>query len=119
MRYMFLIYLDDRDFAKMPEEERNSWLGRMAAYDRELMESGNYVDSCAMRHAKEAAIVRVRAGSLSATDGPYAETKEYLTGYFVIEARDLNDAIRIAARMPLAEVGTVEVRPLKNDPGEL
>lgn len=119
MRYMFLIYLDDRDFAKMPEDERNSWLGRMAAYDQELIESGNYVDSSAMRHPKEAMTVRVRGGGLSATDGPYAETKEHLSGYFVVEARDLNDAVRLAAKMPLAEVGSVEVRPLKNDPGDL
>lgn len=119
MRYMFLIYLDDRDFAKMPENERDGWIDRMADYDEELKDSGNFIDANALRHATEAMTVRVRGGSLSATDGPFAETKEYLTGYFVVEARDLNDAMRLAAKMPLAAVGSIEVRPLKTHAGEL
>jgi hypothetical protein len=116
---MFLIYLDDRDFATMPEDERDAWVGRMEAYDQELISSGNYVDACAMRQPKEAMTVRIRNGNLAATDGPFAETKEHLSGYFVVEARDLNDAVRLAAKMPLANVGAVEVRPLKGHAGEL
>ena len=119
MRYMFLIHLDDDDFAVMSDVRRSGFLPRMAAYDEELMASGNYVDACAMRPASEAIMVRVRGDSLSTTDGPFAETKEHLSGYFVVEARDLNDAVRLAAKMPLAEVGTVEVRPLKSHAGEL
>lgn len=119
MRYMFLIYLDDRDFAKMPQDERDAWIDRMGAYDEELKGSGNFIDANALRHATEAMTVRVRGGALTATDGPFAETKEYLTGYFVVEARDLNDAMRLAAKMPLAAVGSIEVRPLKTHAGEL
>jgi hypothetical protein len=118
MRYMFLIYLDDADFAPMTEAQRTSFVPRMLAYDEELIASGHYVESAALHHPTEAMTVRIRGGGMIATDGPFAETKEHLSGYFVVEARDLNDAMRLAARMPLAEIGSIEVRPLKNNLGE-
>ena len=118
MRYMLLIYLDEAPFAAMTETERLGYIGAMAEYDAELARSGNFELGAALRLPNEAATVRVRQGRLSATDGPFAETKEHLSGFIIIEARDLNDAIRLAGAMPLANVGSIEVRPIKNHPGE-
>lgn len=118
MRYALLIYLDEAPFEVMTEAERWSYVGAMAEYDAELARSGNFELGAALRLPSEATTVRVRQGRLSATDGPFAETKEHLSGFIVIEARDLNDAIRLAGTMPLANVGSVEVRPIKNHPGE-
>lgn len=118
LRYVLLIYLEDAPFAAMTEAERQGFVVAMAEYDAELGRSGNFELGAALRHPSEAATVRVRKGRLAATDGPFAETKEHLSGFIIIEARDLNDAIRLAGTMPLANVGSVEVRAIKNHPGE-
>jgi hypothetical protein len=118
MRYVLLIYLDEAPFAAMTEAQRLGYIPAMAQYDAEIAQSGNFELGAALRHPNEAATVRVRQGRLSAIDGPFAETKEHLAGFIIIEARDLVDAIRLAGAMPLANVGSVEVRPIKNHPGE-
>jgi hypothetical protein len=118
MRYVLLIYLSDEPFAAMTEAERLGFIDGMVEYDASLARSGNYELGAALRLPGDAATVRVREGRLQATDGPFVETKEYLSGFVIIEARDLNDAIRLAGEMPLAKVGSVEVRPIKNHPGE-
>jgi hypothetical protein len=118
MRYVFLIYLDDAPFAAMSEAERRSYGGAMLEYDAKLGRSGNFELGAALRLPSEAATVRVRQGQLSVTDGPFVETKEYLSGFIIIEARDMNEAIRLVGDMPLATVGAVEIRPIKSHPGE-
>lgn len=91
MRYVLLIYLDEAPFAAMAEAERRSYVGAMAEHDAELVRGGNFELGAALRLPSEAATVRVRQGRLSAIDGPFAETKEHLSGFIIIEARDLND----------------------------
>ena len=80
--------------------------------DDALRQSGNFVYADALELPSAAVSVRVRDGKLSATDGPFAETKEHLSGFIVIEARDLNEAIRLAGNIPMARYGTIEVRPV-------
>ncbi|MCD7060013.1 YciI family protein [Pelagibacterium xiamenense] len=112
MQYMFLIYLDETKFAPMTQKERDSFTNRMLDYDDELRASGHYVVSEALKMPDEAVTVRAWDGTLATTDGPFMETKEHLSGFFLVEARDLNEAIQLAGRMPLARVGSVEVRPV-------
>jgi hypothetical protein len=112
MQYLFLIYLEEAKFAVMGRAEREAFVPAMLAYDEELRRSGNYVTSAALKLPAEAVTVRTWDGKLSATDGPFAETKEHLSGFTLVEARDLNDAIQLAARMPLARAGSIEVRPI-------
>lgn len=114
MQYMFLIYLEEAKFAVMDPAEREAFTPAMLAYDEELRRSGNYVTSSALKMPAEAVTVRTWDGKLAATDGPFAETKEHLSGFCMVEARDLNDAIQLAARMPLARHGSIEVRPVKD-----
>jgi hypothetical protein len=112
MRYMFLIYIDETKFAGMTQRERDSFGNGMLDYDDELRREGHYIISEPLKAPSEATTVRCWNGSLSTTDGPFMETKEHLSGFFIVEARDLNAAIQLAARMPLATVGSIEVRPV-------
>jgi len=82
-------------------------------YDAEIRASGHCIASEALQPVSTATTVRVRGGKLSVTDGPFAETKEQLAGFYLVEARDLNEAIQIAAKIPPAEVGCIEVRPVR------
>jgi hypothetical protein len=99
MRYLCLVYADEARLAELSQGE-------------ELAASGHLVLAQALEQVDAAATVRVRDGRLSATDGPFAETREQLGGFVLIEARDLNEAIRIAGRLPSARLGSVEVRPV-------
>ena len=111
MRYACLIYFDPKVvFDDSPES--NAVLGEVGASDRRLEKSGVLVSSEALTLPNEAITVRVRDGKMSATDGPFMETKEALGGFMLIEARDLNEAVQIAATIPFAKLGSVEVRPL-------
>lgn len=112
MKYMFLIYLDETKFAPMSQDERDGFINAMLDYDEELRASGNYLLAEPLKMPNEAITVRTWDGTLSTTDGPFAETKEHLSGFHLIEARDLNEAVALAARMPLARVGSIEVRPV-------
>jgi len=112
MRYALLIYLDDAKFEPLTQKQRDSFGNAMLDYDEELIASGHYVMSEPLRRPSEAVTVRKWEGELSCTDGPFMETKEHLSGLFFIEARDLNEAIGVAGRMPLATMGSIEVRPL-------
>ena len=113
MKYVCLVYLDETDFEPMSEAQKAGWANAMLDNDEALRASGNYVDAHALAQPPAAVSVRVRGGTLSTTDGPFAETKEHLSGFIVIEARDLNEAIRLAAKIPMATVGTIEVRPVQ------
>lgn len=112
MRYMFLIYLDEARFEGMSEREQKQWGNVMLDYDEELTRSGHYITSEPLADAKDAITVRRWDGKVTTTDGPFMETKEHLSGFFIVEARDMNEAIQLASRMPLAQLGSVEVRPI-------
>jgi hypothetical protein len=114
MRYLCLIcaekvmeQMEEADAAKLYEEYREFTDG--------IRKSGHLVSANRLKPAADATTVRVRRGKVSTTDGPYAETREQLGGYYVIEARDLNEAIRVASRIPGASRGCVEVRPVADD----
>jgi hypothetical protein len=111
MRYACLIYFDPKNVFNESPEAREV-LAAVGAHNAQLKASGQLVAAEALTLPNEAMTVRVRDGKMSATDGPFMETKEVLGGFIVIEARDLNEAIRIAAGVPFAKLGSVEVRPL-------
>ncbi len=116
MRYICLVHAADDAFAGMSEAEQRQLDRDSLAYDRELEANGNYVTSNALQPPDSAVIIRMRNGEMSATDGPFVETKEQLAGFILIEARDLNDAIRLAAGIPMARIGAVEVRAMYEIP---
>jgi len=112
MQYMLLIYGEPGRWESAPEEERNEVRGRYVALAAELREREAYVDGNELQDVAAATTVRVVAGETEITDGPFAETKEALGGYFLIEAESLDEAIEWAAKIPAAANGAVEVRPL-------
>ena len=113
MQYYCFIYLDGSRSDHPSQEEIAGWVNDMLDNDEALRQSGHYVSSDALKPPQAATSVRVRNGKLLVTDGPFAETKEFLSGFIKIEARDLNEAIQIAAAIPLSRVGTIEVRPVE------
>jgi hypothetical protein len=112
MRYLCLIYDDEKKVATMPESESNAFMGEYFAFTDGIRQSGHYLAGEALQPVETATTVRVRNGKVGTTDGPFAETKEQLGGFYMIEARDLNDAIQVAAKIPSARIGSVEVRPI-------
>ena len=111
MKYLCLIYNDEQTLA------RNSGTGvemskEYFAFTQDIQKSGHMLGGNALQPTGTATTVRVRNGKVSTTDGPFAETKEQLGGYYLIEAKDLNDAIQVAARIPGAKTGSIEVRPI-------
>lgn len=106
MKYLCLVYGEERDLADMRD-------GDCLAYDEQIRKSGHCIASEALQPVQTATTVRVRNGKVSVTDGSFAETKECLAGFCMIEARDLNEAIQVAAKIPPAAVGCVEVRPIR------
>ncbi len=112
MRYLCLVYCEDSAFAAMTTDEKRTLDRDSLAYDRELERRGQFVAADALQPVRESATVRVRDGRTSVTDGPFAETKEHLGGFILIEARDMNEAIQAAAGIPLAKLGSIEVRPV-------
>ncbi|HSU59810.1 MAG TPA: YciI family protein [Bryobacteraceae bacterium] len=109
MKYMLLIYMEEN---ALSESEREHCYQESTQLAHELEASGHYLAAAPLHPTSTATSVRVREGKKLVTDGPFAETREYLGGYFLVEASDLDEAIRIAARIPGARVGTVEVRPV-------
>jgi hypothetical protein len=112
MKYLCLVYAEEVTLDAMPQAEIDTLVDESLANDEDLRESGHLVLAQALDHVLAATTVRVRNGRLSATDGPFAETNEQLGGFVLIEARDLNEAIRIAGRIPSARLGSIEVRPV-------
>jgi hypothetical protein len=112
MRYLCLVYADEATLNAMPQEEVDALVDETLATNEELAAAGQLVLAEALEQVDAATTVRVRDRRLSATDGPFAETREQLGGFVLVEARDLNEAIRIAGRIPAARVGSVEVRPV-------
>jgi hypothetical protein len=113
MKYLCLIYDAESTLAGLSEAEMNAMMGEYFAFTDGIKKSGHYLAGEALKPVATATTVRVRNGKLSTTDGPFAETKEQLGGYYLIEAKDLNEAIQIAAKIPSARYGCVEVRPIE------
>ena len=109
MKYMLLVYLDEQ---AMTDDEREHCYVESAQLTQDLSASRQYLDASPLHSIATATSVRVRDGKRLVTDGPFAETREQLGGYYLIDARDLDDAIRIAERVPPAKFGTVEIRPV-------
>ncbi len=109
MQYMLLVYLDEN---AMNETERERCYGESVQLTQDLNANGQFLAASPLHSVATATSVRMRDGKRLVTDGPFAETREQLGGYFLIEAKDLDEAIGIAARIPVARLGTVEIRPV-------
>jgi hypothetical protein len=112
MKYLCLIYDEEKKLAAMPKSESDAFMGAYFAFTEAIRKSGHYIGGEALQPVQTATTVRVRNGKVSTTDGPFAETKEQLGGFYFINARDLNDAIQVASKIPSARVGSIEVRPI-------
>ena len=112
MRFILLIYANETDWETKSPAEQEAVLRAHGVLDDDLVKAGKYKTSDALQSTRAATSVRVRDGKTLVTDGPFAETKEQLGGFYVIDARDLDDAIAIAARIPPARWGTIEIRPI-------
>ena len=106
MKYLCLVYLDEQRLAELSDEE-------CVAYDTAIRNSGHCLASEALQSVRTATTVRQRSGKVSVTDGPFAETKEQLAGFYMIEAQNLDEAVRLAAEIPPARIGSIEVRPIR------
>jgi len=106
MKYLCLVYLDEKRLDELPDED-------CVEYDTAIRKSRHCIASEALESVQTATTVRVRNGNVAVTDGPFAETKEQLAGFYMIEARDLNEAIQLASKIPPARVGSIEVRPIR------
>jgi hypothetical protein len=114
MKYLCLIYRDERELAALPRHQAEVWMAEHRAFDDDLRKSGRHIAAVVLEPVETATTVRVRGGKVSVTDGSFAETREQLGGFFLIDARDLNEAIQVAAGIPSARLGSVEVRPIAN-----
>ena len=112
MQYLCLIYQDEKEWQKLPPAESQKIMGEFFAYTDSIKKSGNHAGGNALQPTHTSTTVRVRQGKVATTDGPFAETKEQLGGYYLLNARDLNEAIQLAARIPAARLGAIEVRPV-------
>ena len=112
MKYMLLIYHDEHDWTGMTEAQRQEIYGEYRQLIGELSSGGQYLAGDQLQLAAKASNVRVRGGKQIVTDGPFAETREQIGGFFMIEARDLEQATGIAARIPSARTGVIEIRPV-------
>jgi hypothetical protein len=112
MKYLCLIYNQEKNLANLSKAEWNSLKEEYVAFTAGLQASGHHLGGASLQPTREARSVRVRNGSISTTDGPFAETTEQLGGFYLIEARDLNDAIQVASGIPSARMGSIEVRPI-------
>jgi hypothetical protein len=113
MKYLCLIYDEEKTFTGMSKAESDAFMGEYFAFTEGIKKSGHYLGGEALKPVHTATTVRIRNGKVSTTDGPFAETKEQLGGFYMIEARDLNDAIQVASKIPSARLGSVEVRPVE------
>ena len=116
MKYMLLIYDEEQAWAKLSEAERQQIYGEYGQFSQQIKSSGQYVTGAQLQPISAATSVRVRNGKRLLTDGPFAETREQLGGYYLVDAKDLDEALGVAARIPSARLGTIEVRPLVEMP---
>src|SRR5438132_5463790 len=106
MKYLCLVYLEEKKLDDVPDSE-------CKACGEELRKNGHHIAAEALQSVHTATTLRVRNGKVSITDGPFAETKEHLAGFYLIDAKDLNEAVQLASRIPPARVGSIEVRPVR------
>jgi hypothetical protein len=112
MKYLCLVYDDEKNLDAMSDSELAGLVTQCVTVDEDLRKRGLVIASEALQPVQTATTVRVRNGQVSATDGPFAETKEQLGGFFLIDARDLTEAIEVAAEIPSARLGSIEIRPI-------
>jgi hypothetical protein len=112
MRYLLLIYDNEAAWARLSDAERGQIMGEYHAFTEGIAKSGNYKAGEALQPTSTATTVRVRNGKTMTTDGPFAETREQLGGFYLVEAKDLDEATALAARIPGARDGSIEVRPI-------
>jgi hypothetical protein len=113
MKFMFVIHHNEKVLDAMPEKEMQALVDSAIEYAEEIRRSGHFIVSNALQRTSTARTIRVHAGKVTATDGPFAETKEQVGGFFVIEAKDMDEACAVAARFPPARVAVIEIRPVQ------
>ena len=113
MKFLFMIFHEEGTLDAMPKDEMQTLVDAAIDYTDEIEKSGHYIVSNALQRARTARTIKVRGGKTTVTDGPFAETKEQLGGFFLIEAKDMDEACAVAARFPPARIGTIEVRPVQ------
>jgi len=119
MQYILLIYDPEKTWAQMPKEESQKLFTEYMHFTQDIKQTGKWLAGDALQPTSTATTVRVRGGKVQTTDGPFAETKEQLGGYYLIEAKDLDEAIQIASRIPSAKLGSIEVRPVMSFTAEM
>jgi hypothetical protein len=112
MQYLLLIYENEKDWANMPKSEGEKIFGEYRTFTQSIAQSGHYKGGNPLQPTKTATTVRVRGGKRETTDGPFAETREQLGGYYLVDAKDLDEAIALAAGIPAVRTGSIEVRPV-------
>lgn len=112
MKYLCLVWCEEGTFDALSKEEQQQLDKNSLEYDQDLARRGHMIAAEALQPPGNSVVVRVRQAEISVTDGPFAESKEQIAGFILVEARDLNEAIRIAAGIPLAKLGSIEVRPI-------
>ncbi len=112
MEYLFLIYESEKTWESMSPKEKEAGFAEYMAFTEGIRKSGSYKDGRPLQPVATATTLRVRDGKTLTTDGPYAETKEQLGGFYLVEAKDLDEALALAARVPGAKWGAIEVRPV-------
>ena len=118
MQYMILIYSDESTYGRMSEAEMGELMGQYGAFHEEIAASGKMLGANRLCPTQTATTIRLRDGQVATTDGPFAETKEQLGGYYVVEAADLDEALVWAQKVPSASYGSIEVRPVWLDDAE-
>ncbi|HEX3450808.1 MAG TPA: YciI family protein [Isosphaeraceae bacterium] len=113
MKYLCLVYIDEKALDALSKSDYGALDSESLAYDEELRKSGHFIVAQALEPVQAAKTLRPQKGKISITDGPFAETKEQLGGFILIDAKDLNDAIQVASKIPVARLGCIEVRPIK------
>ena len=116
MKYLLLIYENEADFVNISEAEQGKIFQEYMDYTRGIRKSGNYISGEALQPISTATTVRQRNGKTLTTDGPFAETKEQLGGFYLVEAKDLDEAIKLASGIPAVRIGSIEVRPIMPTP---
>jgi hypothetical protein len=116
MQYLLMIYDNEKIWADMPKAESDKLSGEFIQFTKDIKESGHFRAGDALQPVHTATTVRVRDGKTTTTDGPFAETREQLGGYYLIEAKNLDEAVKLAARIPSAKFGSIEIRPIMQFP---